>query len=172
MTNREAEPPSSEVTHLWASIFSSRPIEDGPFRNANWEVFLVPHQLLMQEDHFRHLQASADLVGDKDLIVLSDDLQQSVVINWDYQSLIGLAGHAVAVNDAYVFGGSAVWGMVCTHDDFSLLAGTPAFMDKYAREAGGREHLREAFLNWIRPPGWLVPTHITRKLLALAGWGD
>lgn len=168
----ECEPLTDETTHLWASVFSDRPIEDGPFNDVRWEVFILPHQFLMDQESFRRLRAAAEVLGDDSVTVLSDDLQRSAVLDWDYESLVMAAARPVAVNDVYLVAASTAWGMVCTHADFSVLGGSATFMEGYAQEAGGREGLRREFVTWTRSPGWLVPTHLTLKLLSLARWDD
>lgn len=170
MNTLENSKPIGDMLHQWVSIFTSRDILDGCFRNPEWEIFLLSHELQMPEEDFGWLRIAAESVGDSRLSVLSADLNCGVQLEWDYESLHRIAVSVVAVNGVFAFGDSAVWGMVCTNDDFSLLGGIPEFMDRYAKEAGGRQALRDSFMDLLSPPGWLVPEHLTGRLLELARW--
>lgn len=168
MSNVETLKHSRELMTVWRSIFSGRPLE--PFVDLHWEVFLLPHELVMEEKDFYRLVTAAKAIGDPRIIVSDLGASEAANLDWNADLLVDLIGHRLVVDDTYLFGRSAKWGMVCTHDDFSILGGVAEFMDSYASEAGGRDRLREAFMQWIQPPGWFVPSHITQELLALARW--
>jgi hypothetical protein len=126
----------------------------------------------MQEADFRCLRRAAGKVGDSDLLVSAEGGGLLVALS-TYAELLTLAGNPVAMNEVvYIFGRSGTWGMLCTPGDFSVLGGVETFMNEYAFAREGRDSFRRNFLDWIRSPGWFVPTHITKKLLTIANWSE
>lgn len=162
----------AQIPVLWKTIFSGRSPEEQPFRNESWEIFILPHELIMQEDEFNCLQTAAKKAGDYSLIVSAADGELPAVVGEQYEDLLCLVGNPVAMDLAYIFGASGDWGMVCTDGDFSMLGGVGAFMDEYASKSGGRRHLKQQFLDWTCSAGWFVSSDVTRKLLAVAGWDN
>lgn len=158
------------ITH--DSVFNGRPAQEQPFLKQEWERLLIPYGLSMEPSVFNALGRAARLKHDLEAVIHNFETiepQPAASIDWTYQALdearCSLLGHF----ETHLFGSSGTWGVVCTVNDVSCVAGEPVFMDALVNSLGGREILKERFLQFDAVE-WRIPQEIRLKLLRLVNW--
>jgi hypothetical protein len=125
----------------------------------------------MPTEYWERLRAAAQAAGDTEFVVSNAAGTEFGVLQWS-DGVWSERIHGIELSDpSYLFGTSKEWGVMCTHDDFSLLGGSPQFTETYVQAAGGLAAVREEFLEHVSAPGWFVPRDTTERLLAGVGWG-
>ncbi len=172
---------------LHEKIFSGQ--EDGdnpdewymPFVDRHWERVLLEGHIFnlgirdFTDENLRALAIAAVKVGDKQIIITDSETrpphQMSVISTWDANALGQAGGTGVASFKNHTFGQSGIWGLVDYWDEFSILGGTPAFMEAFFEAAGGRQRVKERFLRFAAADWWTSvdpPTQV--KILKSVGW--
>ena len=145
-----------------------------PFAETSWEVFLRPHELNMRATDVQALGYAASQVGDGCAIISGESYAEfdSVMVDFEPRSFDKAYSEMICIVDnPHLFGPSASWGLFCTHDDYSLLAGVPEFMDAFASRFGGREGVRADFFEaFAFTTAALVGPVFGPRLLELAHW--
>jgi len=154
-------------------VFSGRHAHEGPFRNADWEIFLLPYEMNMEQDTFGAISQTAQRLRDNELIIKDFDVhppELPIAVPWDWQVLEEIQGATdLALVESHGFGRSGCWGLVWTKDDFSCLGGEESFMNTVAELLGGRDKIRERFFNFVTEE-WQIPEEFKRKILQMVGW--
>lgn len=164
-----------QATH--ARVFTQGRLDifaQSPFTDTSWEVFLRPHDLNMRASDVEALGYAASQVGDRCAIVSGESYAEfnSMMLDFDPRSFDEAYSEMICIVDnPHLFGPSASWGLFCTHDDYSLLAGVPRYMDAFASRFGGREGIRADFFGTFAfTTAALVGPVFGPRLLQLAGW--
>jgi len=153
-------------------VFSGRHLMEGAFRDLSWEVIILPYAPIDHVREFDALARAARNAGD-DVLVIADAMGLSLP---EPARLIARSFTAISAvwtqtdlwaSETHLFGVSASWGVVCTLSDFTLVGGRPEFMDLFTERLGGREVMKQHFLEFS---AGLFPEEDRRRVLALAGW--
>jgi len=155
------------------SVFVDRHAVERPFRNSAWEAVLVPYALNMEEDVFAAIGTAARQRGDDELVVWNAEVlvpEPGAIIPWSYESLNEVRASILGHFETHLFGRSGSWGVVCSVVQFSWLGGDATLMDSFAGALGGRNAVRQRFLNYARD-GWTVPEASQGQILQSVGWG-
>jgi hypothetical protein len=146
-----------------------------PFVDRSWEIFLLPHDLRMGSLEVARIKQAAAAVGDRQAIITGEShaRMSSLLVDFELVDFDQAYSELICIADnPRVFGRSTSWGMLCTHDDYSLLGGTNRFMDSYAAELGGRDAVRRDFFERFPLDTSLLISRagFGPDLLRLAGW--
>lgn len=164
---------NASFRELWATIFTGE-FERNPFQSPHWEFLLLSEDLSMDSARWGWLQRTLEEQGERSLIISSVLGANAREVDWRGSSLDErlepLRSTLLVHDDVYLFSTRCSWGMVCTSGDFSILGGGALLLARFVEFAGGRDRLKEEFLDWVRSGPWFVPTHITEYLLKSAGW--
>lgn len=147
-----------------------------PFVDASWETVLITGEIFtMNEESFRALAAAAMRMGDGRVIVTDAETLphygDTLKIVWDQKVLDSVRGNSdIPGLQVHAYGLSGTWGLMCYLDDFSLLGGTPAFINAYFEAFGGRERARVQFIAnaidvWVE-----IPPMTQVQILKRVGW--
>ena len=154
------------------TVFSGRPAHDRPFRNPEWEIVLVPYGLYMKRDVFTALAEAAQRSGDQEAIIMNAEVlvpEPAIAIPWIYSALDEARCTTLGHFEAHLFSQSMSWGVVCSPDDFSCIAGGPGFMNILVETLGGLDSIRQRFLTFVSDE-WSVPNDVRQKVLQSVGW--
>lgn len=82
------------------------------------------------------------------------------------------AGTCADLEGRLLFDDTARWGLYADFDEFGILGGEPAFMERYVARAGGMEFIRQKADAWFQETydEWKIPT--VQRAYKLAGWDN
>lgn len=164
---------------LHDSIFSVRMVHQKPFECANWELALIPGNHHYPKDFVLAFRTAVQSCGDA--IVLATDCeaamaplhQESVCVGLDdFSSFwqIDRVGTVLASGDNHLFGISGKWGMIRYYDNFSCIGGEPVFMKCLYDSLGGKNALKQHFLDFNAEGGWQVDEDWKKQVIESIGW--
>jgi len=163
---------------LHDSIFSGRLVYQRPFQSLDWDLILIPGRQRFGVEFSDALEKAGRGCGDHNVIVTDFEPatatphQYSIVMEWDSKAFweIGRELPCLISTNYHVFGRSGQWGMICYFDDFSCVGGTESFMQTITGQLGGKDTLRQQFLDHAQQEGWLLTNELVQQILAAAGW--
>jgi hypothetical protein len=170
-------PPNNFLEHfakIHDEVFAPPSALGSPFTNPAWEMFLIGYDFPSAASDVERLRVAADAVGDKRVILSGESYStfDSLLLDFSLEDFLGASREMICVaNDNHLFYLSGAWGLCATHEDYSIVAGIPAFVDAYAASAGGRDVIKREFLDLFFLPGRSMRRIAAgRQLVRLARW--
>ncbi len=147
-----------------------------PFVDRHWERVLLESGVLnLSAENLRALTIAAEKMGDRQIIITDSETrpphQMPIIATWNEKTLGQASSTLLAHFKNHTFGQSATWGLVYYWDEFSILGGTPVFMEAFLEAAGGRQRVKDRFLSFAAADWWTSvepPTQV--KILKSVGW--
>lgn len=159
----------------YARLFWGWAREDSPFANKAWEQLLVPDEAgFFEPDLFAAFGRAIAATRDSQVVLTISSVipphETSAVTSWTMEDI----QHAhrasyIHIFDYATFGRSGAWAAMSYHDEFTRIAGEPPFVEAFAQSLGGREAVKQRFLEFQKT-GWDAPKDVQAKILASVGW--
>jgi hypothetical protein len=132
-------------------VFSGADVLDQPFVNRAWSRAWLAGGLNLRSPELTALEALAQSAGDTTLVAVDAEGQFpdddfAAVASWSREAFIDLHSSWLGHTTVHVFGHSASWGYLATHEALSLIAAPAEALSRFVTQAGGREYLRARFL--------------------------
>lgn len=186
--------------HAFLVDFIWRDVET-PFADADWEMALMPHQLLdaayaaFYEEHrtpdYYPLSSDYDAwppffrtlrnIEDREFIVMQSCargefpsvLGDEYVYDLDGEYDGWNAGIGLFCNFSAAFGRSGKWGALCDDEDMTLIGGDAEFMELLKKHSGGLSRLQERYLAFA-PDLWSSKElrEVDKFLCRKIGWPE
>jgi hypothetical protein len=172
---------AARFSELKASVFRKDMFDEqqnivSPFVHAEWKVALLPYEICyIDDEHLRRVKSAAQPPADSVVIVSGFEAARfpSLLVSWEVEEWLAASGEMICVgDDVHILDYSGHWGLYSTHEDYSVLGGCDAFMDRFVEEAGGWDALREEFTTHFRDRVQidLTASKPGEQLLQLASW--
>ena len=169
---------TAHLKWIYEHVFSGRPVIEGCFRNPGWSIAFLPGGLAPDLVQLRALAAAATGVGDSDYVITEVECipahGESALLPWTEQALEYVRDTTVLqMSECAMFGLSRRWGAVVgiVGEECTCIGGDEEFMRVFISEAGGRETLRERFLDFAATE-WLGSEEDKAKVISLVRAGD
>ncbi|MBK7951659.1 MAG: hypothetical protein IPK00_23535 [Deltaproteobacteria bacterium] len=169
-----------EFTRRWRPIhdriFSGRAADEKPFASSTWPMALLAGGLSIDTSDLLSIKAATTANGDSKAIICDGEgewadepartfeLSQGDLEEIEYNSFLG---HTIS----HIFGESGQWGLVVSHENFSIFSANPATFEVFLEAAGGLDLLRLKFDQASKSIGFgpAGRSYVT-ALVKMVGW--
>ena len=141
---------------LCARVFSKRMPPDNPFAESQWPTTLLPWCFgYMDRSDFDALKSMAGAIGDDEFLLVDAEDQfpdePSKLLTWDWHSFDRIGRSTVFAHvQTHALGRSGRWGLLISHDTYTILGAEPELMSAFFKQVGGEDTVKERFTKSVK----------------------